>query len=250
MGRKMGAVDALAFLQEKNVLITAIVCPSPRADGEALRAFARKNKIPFFVDDAKLYALIKKNRFSADLVISYLYPKKIRTPLITFGARGCINFHPAPLPENKGRAGYNTAILDGEKTFGVSAHFVDSEKLDAGPIIKVLRFPINPQTETAFSLEKRTQEKLLVLFKDVIEKFLSGKDIVTRPNAGGRYLTANDLEAMKRVRLNETPEDIRRKIRAFFFPPYTGATLRIGGETFTLIDQSILDTLAELLEKH
>ncbi len=253
LGRKHGSVSALEYLLKKKVQVRAVVCPSLLSDGKALRAFAITHRIPFYRDDSVLYKRLRGGRPSLrdiDLVISYLYPKRIRSELIHIAKRGCINFHPAPLPENKGRAGYNTAILENKKQFGVSAHFVDSEKFDVGPIIKVLRFPIRPQKETALSLERLTQGKLLLLFKDVVDMFLRNKKIVTRPNVGGVYLTARDLEKMKEVSRNDLPEDIRRKIRAFFFPPYAGATINIGGTKYTLIDETILDMLAELLESN
>ena len=41
------------------------------------------------------------------------------------GRIGCLNFHPAPLPDLRGVGGYNVAILEGMREWGVSCHFVD-----------------------------------------------------------------------------------------------------------------------------
>jgi len=191
-------------------------------------------------NDTDIYQLIAKkdkNINDIDLVVSFLYWKKIKKPLIDLAKFGCVNFHPAPLPDYKGRAGYNTAILDGKKYFGVSAHYIDSEQLDTGPIIKVNNFPININ-ENAHSLEKKTQEKLFDLFKEIMGQFLFIDRFKTQPNKIGVYLSKNQLEKLKKVNLKT--ENINDKIRAFFFPPYTGAYVVVKGKKFTLIDDEIL----------
>ena len=248
MGRKDGALRALEFLIDKKVDIRCIVNPTNDESSRAMRSFAKKHGIRFFSDDAPLYALVKRNSAlvrDVDLVISYLYSKRIRQPLIDLGKRGCINYHPAPLPDYKSRAGYNTAILGGRKKYGVSVHFIDSEQFDNGPIIEVSRFPIEKK-ELAYTLEKKAQEKLLALFKKTVLRVLSGFPIRTKKNKGGLYLTGKQLEAMKEVGKNERPEMIDRKIRAFFFPPYSGATMTIHGKKYTLINEDILAFLSNL----
>ena len=50
------------------------------------------------------------------------------------------------------------------------------------------------------------------------------------------------VELMKEITSNDDP-DI--KSRAFFFPPYLGAYVKIKGKKMTVISQSILDKLAD-----
>ena len=40
-------------------------------------------------------------------------------------------------------------------------------------------------------------------------------------------------------------DDIARKARAFWFPPYDGAFIEIGGQKYTLVDRTILESLAD-----
>ena len=108
---------------------------------------------------------------------------------------------------------------------------------DTGPIIKVNNFPININ-ENAHSLEKKTQEKLFDLFKEIMGQFLFIDRFKTQPNKIGVYLSKNQLEKLKKVNLKT--ENINDKIRAFFFPPYTGAYVVVKGKKFTLIDDEIL----------
>lgn len=246
LGRKHGLSQVLGHLFDRGVVVPLVVS----TDGSVkVRELAERHGTRVLADDDELYRLIQQEDplvAEIDLVISYLFPKRIKEALIGLGRLGCINFHPAPLPDYKSRAGYNTAILEQRKEFGVSVHYIDSEKFDAGPIIDVLRWPINPECETVLTLEQATQKKLIELFQATLSRFVAGEAITTTANLGGLYLTAKQLEALKEVNLEgDSLEEINRKIRAFFFPPYTGAYISIGGEKFTLVNQEILDLLAK-----
>lgn len=247
LGRKPGASRALIHLIQEGIEVSLVVAPT---DSE-LQMAANQHQIKTISDDSELYRLISTSDplvADIDLVISYLFPKRIRKPLFLLGKLGCLNFHPAPLPDYKNRAGYNTAILDQRMDYGVSVHYIDSDEFDAGPIIEVLRFPIDPERETALSLERTAQEKLLELFQITIARFARGETILTLPNVGGQYLTSRKLEALKLVDPNcDSPEVIHRKIRAFFFPPFSGAYIIVGGQKFTLVNQEIMDWLARVL---
>lgn len=109
---------------------------------EALEGHAAPETLPFSID-------------KIDLVISLLFWKRIRKPLIQLPRIACINFHPAPLPEFRGIGGYNVAILEDLPYWGAAVHFVD-ESFDTGDLIDVRHFDIDASRETAFSLEQKT----------------------------------------------------------------------------------------------
>ena len=174
-----------------------------------------------------------------DLVLSFLFWRRIRTPLIALPRIGCLNFHPAPLPDYRGLGGYNAAILDQAEEYGVSAHFVD-EAFDTGDLIRVDRFPIDPERETAHSLEAKSQDRLLSLFRDVVGLALAGKPLPRAPQGSGRYIDRSEFEAMKRVHPDDPPGLVDRKIRAFWYPPYPGAKIEVGGRDYTLVSDALL----------
>ncbi len=248
LGRKPMASRAAQFLLNQGIGINLIVAPP----NDSLNKFAKLNKIPIIHDDKLLYGMIEDNDKrvrDVDLVISYLYWQRILMPLIKLPSRGCINFHPAPLPDYKSRAGYNTAILNDRGDFGVSAHIIDSEEFDAGPIIKVLRFSTE-SSENVMTLVEKSQKKLLVLFRQVIRLFMEREEIETYENQGGLYWTKEQLEKLKRINpKKDSLDDIHKKIKAFFFPPYHGAFIEIKGEKFTLIDEEMLNYLSRTLNK-
>ena len=54
-----------------------------------------------------------------------------------------------------------------------------------------------------------------------------------------------ELEESKLIRQNEDTQDISKKIRAFWNPPYSGAQIEIKGKRYTVIDEGILDWIAQ-----
>lgn len=241
MGRKSVAAKALTWLiNRKDVVVVGVITDS-HLDVSPTRDIAEKNGIKVF-DREQAEQFLLAGSIHIDLAFSVLYWQKIRAPILNSVERGVINFHPAPLPAYKGTAGYNLAILDKLNSWAVSAHYVDAQ-IDTGPLIEVSEFPIDIEEETAQTLEKKSQRVLLQQFKRVANRALKNKSqLPTYKNSGGRYVGREEMELMKEVRAGD---DLQRKIRAFWFPPYSGAYIVIDGVKYTLVDQRILQQLGD-----
>jgi methionyl-tRNA formyltransferase len=177
-----------------------------------------------------------------DLVVSFLFWKRIREPLLSLGRIGCLNFHPAPLPDLRGVGGYNVAVLEGMTEWGVSCHFVDSG-FDTGDIVEVERFPIDADTATAYSVDLDSQEHLYGLFQRVMRRALAGEELPRTPQGEGRYVDREEFESLRRVRPGD---DLDRKLRAFWYPPHPGAVVEVDGRELTLVDAALLGEVAHL----
>ena len=241
MGKhKRSAARALAWLVEAGVEVVGVVAPEPDAltrDAQRVDFAAEAHGLPL-VSESELY---RNPPEGVDLVLSFLFWKRIREPLISLGRIGCLNFHPAPLPDFRGLGGINLAILEGCEEWGVSCHFVD-EGFDSGDLVEVERFAIDGRAETAFSLDLESQERLLGLFERVIRLALSGRELPRAPQGEGRYVTREEFEAHRAVRPGD---DLERKLRAFWYPPYPGAELELEGRRLTLVDESLLAQVAD-----
>jgi methionyl-tRNA formyltransferase len=168
MGKdKPSTVAGLKYLVQKGIEVPVVVAPLREQSvfgGPTLADTAHAFGIPTATDEELYYCLRASNGVAergyalhdVDLVVSFLFWKKIRRPLIDLPRIGCINLHPAPLPDFRGLGGYNFAIYEGAPSWGVSAHFVD-ESFDTGDIIKVRTFDNDPSEETAYSLEQKSQ---------------------------------------------------------------------------------------------
>ena len=247
MGKhKRSAVGALEHLLRRGVEVVAVVAPAEpgdAADSQRLDRAAQRSGIEVTTDD-ELYARIERGELAdVDVVLSFLFWKRLRDPLIELGRIGCLNFHPAPLPDMRGMGGFNVAILEGFAEWGVSGHFVDRD-FDTGDLVRVDRFPIEPGA-TALSLDIDSQARLLSLFRDVVDMALGGTDLPRIPQGEGRYVTRDEFEGMRRVPPGEDAETLERRIRAFWYPPYEGATVEIAGRVVSLVDSALLEEIAE-----
>jgi len=246
MGKhKRSAVGALEHLVRSGAEVVAVVAPpepGDAVDSQRLDQAAARHGIELTTDDA-LYERIERGTLgNVDLVLSFLFWKRIRQPLIELGRIGCVNFHPAPLPDIRGLGGFNVAILEGFERWGVSAHFVD-EEFDTGDLVLVERFAVAPDA-TALSLDIESQARLLDVFSQVVDMALGGGELPRQRQGDGRYVTREQFEGMRRVRPGEDAVTLERRIRAFWYPPYDGATMQVSGRTVTLVDRQLLEEVA------
>lgn len=239
----------LSYLVGNGFSVVALVGPENNSSSaRRLVDIAAKHRIPI-ITDTRLYDVLEGRASpetlpfslqSVDLVVSLLFWKRIRKTLIDLPSIACINFHPAPLPQFRGIGGYNLAILENLDYWGVAAHKVD-ETFDTGELIEVRHFNIDASTETAFSLEQKTQVILLALFKDTMEKIKRERKIMGTPQGEGRYFSKQDFERLRRIQPDDSPEIIARKVRAFWYPPKGGASILVNGNEYTLINENILE---------
>ena len=237
---KRSAALALDWLVAEGVDVAAVVASEPdplTREQQRVDLVAERHDLRV-VSDEELYA---EPPGDVDVVISFLYWKLIREPLVSLGRIGCLNFHPAPLPDMRGLGGYNVAILEGMREWGVSCHFVD-ESFDTGDLVEVERFAMDPDAATAFSLDLESQERLFGLFQRVMGMAIAGEELPRTPQGPGRYVDADEFERLRRVRPGD---DLDRKLRAFWYPPHPGAVIEVEGSELTLVDERLLAEVAE-----
>lgn len=94
---------------------------------------------------------------NADVAVVVAYGRILPQEYLTTPRRGAINVHFSLLPKYRGAAPVNWAIVNGEKTTGVTTMFIE-EELDAGPILR--------QRETAIGA-KETAPELMQRLADI-----------------------------------------------------------------------------------
>lgn len=235
MGRKAYAAEALTWCVNNGWDVVAVVTDNHQETSPTANT-ARKFGLEL-LDYDSLIGKIESKNLEFDLAISYVYWRILKKPIIQTPKLGILNFHPAPLPELRGTGGFNLAILENHKSFGVTVHYMD-EGIDTGPVIDVDRFYIDAKSETAQSLEEKSHKRMVELFKKTLTRVREEGILPSKTITGGKHLSRKEMEALKKIKPGD---DIDAKIRAFWFPPYDGAYVEIDGKNYTLVNRSVLE---------
>ncbi len=201
------------LLKQKNVKILIIFTYEIPADysrsnlsiiNEAKLRGIETYDMKFF--SKELYDQIKY--LSPDFIISSYY-RKILPKEIYSMAQHAINIHPSYLPYYRGPVPTAWAILNGEKSFGVSIHKID-KGIDTGDIYAQKLYKIKPY-ETGFELYNRAMSKGFELFKKNFFKIAYQKLKPKKQKKGGSYFGALNEDVF--VNWKDTKENIINKVR-------------------------------------
>ncbi len=245
LGSKPGSTVALEILLQRNWTVRAVVASGQNSHdfikGQRLGELAAKHGIPVLKQ-------VELPEEPVDFVISYMFRYMVKLPALNLATRAALNFHAGPLPEYGGWAFYNIAILENALSYGCTCHHMD-EGFDTGPLLQVNRFPIDAEQETAWSLERKAQEEMIRLFIDFCDLAESGSDLprIEQEKSRMRYLDQASFENLKEIPLTADEETIQRYARAFFYPPYECAYMRIGGTKVEILPTIAKQQLAERL---
>ncbi len=141
-GSSSFAVESLQMLKSKHE-ITAVFTQPDRRKGRHLhlaktpvKICAEDNKIEVFqpenISDEQVVAMLKK--FQADIFVVVSFGQKLSRQVLDIPKLYCINVHASLLPKYRGAAPINYAIVNGDKTTGVSIMKMN-EFMDGGDII-------------------------------------------------------------------------------------------------------------------
>ena len=171
---------------------------------------------------------------SINCVISVQHSWILPTFVIDAVQGRAFNLHLAPLPGFKGWHGVNHAILQGLVTFGVSLHWLTAD-VDSGNMAYSASFPVQPD-DTAMSLYSRCEEAGLQLFDCLLDDLAAGNKPPSLPLQGEhRYFDAAMLDGHREVTSLENLEEVDRRVRALYFPPFEPAHVKVAGRRIFLV---------------
>lgn len=134
---------------------------------ESVYDFCRKNNIKILTDEEIIE--IKPN-----LGISVRYNKIISQSVIDSFSMGIVNTHGGILPEYRGSYCNVNAIINGEKEYGVTLHYID-KGVDTGDIVAIKKTKIK-ENDTGFNLYKISELFCFELLNENIDDLISGKN--------------------------------------------------------------------------
>lgn len=122
---------------------------------EALLEFARKRHIPVAlsenINSEEFIDTVKK--YHADLFVSMSFNQIFRNEIINLPRYKTINCHAGKLPFYRGRNILNWALINDEREFGITVHYVDAG-IDTGDIILQKTYPITDEDDYGTLLER------------------------------------------------------------------------------------------------
>lgn len=127
----------------------------------------------------------------ADLAVVAAYGQILSAELLATPRLGAINLHASLLPKYRGAAPVQYAVWKGESETGITLFQIEP-KLDAGPVLGVVRTPIGPE-ETSGTLEDRLADLAVPLTLKVLDDLAAGR-VVPLPQNPGEVTRARKLK--------------------------------------------------------
>lgn len=182
MGTPPAAVASLErILRDGHEVVAVYTQPDrPAGRGNKLSAppvkeFAAQNDLPIYqpakIKTSKALELFQSH--NADVVVVVAYGRILPDTFLKAFPKGAINVHFSLLPKYRGAAPVNWAIVNGEKTTGVTTMQMDAG-LDTGAMLLQRRTDIG-ETETAIEL----MQKLSITGADLLSETLAMYDELT-----------------------------------------------------------------------
>jgi methionyl-tRNA formyltransferase len=177
---------------------------------------------------AELVLLVQSAR--PDYLFSLLSPVILPQAVLAAVSLGSVNFHPAP-PEYPGVGACSYALYDEQKTFGVTAHMMES-RVDAGAILAVKRFAI-PEGQGCDGLSAQARAASLDQYCDVLRRIATeGVPPPSGDTWAGRARTSPEFLEWITLDPNCEPAHMERMIRAVRRPDLPGPFVVINGRRF------------------
>jgi methionyl-tRNA formyltransferase len=113
--------------------------------------------------------------FNCDLFVSMSFNQIFKEEIIGLVPESIINCHAGKLPKYRGRNILNWALINDEKEFGITVHYVDTG-IDTGDIIFQEVFPITDEDNYATLLDKSFSECPKILYKAI--KAIQSQEVI------------------------------------------------------------------------
>lgn len=183
MGTPDIARESLDNLYNEGVEICGVVTAPDKPAGRGMKIISSPVKEYAIKKNLKIFQpekIVNNNEFkdeirqlSPDLVCVVAYGVILPKSFLKIPPLGCINLHPSMLPNYRGPAPIQWAILNGDKKTGVTIMYLN-EKMDAGDIIKQQEVEIE-ENETTGELWDKLSKIGSNLLVETVKNIDSGK---------------------------------------------------------------------------
>ena len=173
----------------------------------------------------------------ADLFVVVAYGKLLPRAVLDLPPLGCINVHGSLLPKYRGAAPIQWAVLNGEKTTGVSVMYL-AEGMDSGDVIDTASLEIG-EYESFGSVYERMKALGGELLARVLPSFASGKPAAVPQNESEVSFAPPILKEHTFIDWSWDEEKICRRICGL--DPKPGARALLAGTEFKVFSPERTD---------
>ena len=204
-----------------------------------VKELAIANSIPVFQpENFREGAVVEQlAALQPDVCAVVAYGRILPQRVLDIPTKGCVNIHASILPQYRGSAPYQWAVLDGCKETGVTAQHM-ALKMDAGDIIDVAKTPIG-ENETAGELLDRLAVLGADLLSSVLTRFAEGNVAGTAQDESQVSFAPMLDKSMCPIDWNKTARQVHDQVRGLH--PWPVATANLGGTLFKIHQTVICD---------
>jgi len=166
-----------------------------------------------------------------DLLIVCGWQRLLKPETLAIPRYGCVGFHASFLPDYRGRAPVNWAIIEDARKTGVSCFYLDPEP-DSGDLLAQVSFPIDYE-DTVATIYEKVSEGCSEILEELLPKFESGP-VAGKPNpARNSKIYPGRKPEDGEIYLKWKTKQIYNMVRAVT-RPYPGAYLRVEGKSLRI----------------
>ncbi|MCH5262174.1 MAG: methionyl-tRNA formyltransferase [Lachnospiraceae bacterium] len=242
MGTPDFAVAALEAIIEAGHRVTAVVTQpdKPKGRGKELqmtpvKACAVEHNIPVFqpvkIKAAEAVEILRT--YDADIFVVAAFGQILSEEILTMPKFGCVNIHASLLPKYRGAAPIQWAIINGEKTTGVTIQQMN-QGIDTGDILMKSEVAIDAK-ETGDSLHDKLALAGAKLIVEALSKIESGEVIPVKQNDEESSYVKMLQKSMGKIDWQQSAQSLDYLIRGLIswpgaFTVRNGKTLKIWEE--------------------
>tara|TARA_Y100000741_G_scaffold296713_1_gene237477 strand:+ start:352 stop:1254 length:903 start_codon:yes stop_codon:yes gene_type:complete len=207
-------------LIEDDSLEIKFIVPRNDTNDNILKKLAKEYKIDYLPEvsiNSNEFLFAVRN-YNCDLFISMSFNQIFKNTLINIPRLKTINCHAGKLPFYRGRNILNWVLINDEKEFGITVHYID-EGIDTGDIIIQELFPIDDNDDYSTLLDKAYLGCSELLYKAVKKiqkgnfKRISQNDIHPHGFYCGKRIKGDEI-----LNWNQSSRNVFNFIRAISYP--------------------------------
>ncbi len=251
MGTPDFAEESLRALLEAGEDVVAVFTQPDKPRGRGMResfspvkALAAERGIPVYqpvtFKDGAATELLRT--LAPELLVVVAYGRILPQAFLDVAKYGSINVHGSLLPKYRGAAPIQWAVLNGDKTTGVSVQYM-AAAMDAGDVIASRETEIG-EFETSGELFDRLKTLGAELLVETVRKIASGDVVRVPQNEADATYTKMLHKEMCPIDWNKSPREIVKHICGL--DPWPVATAELDGVSFRVFGAEYTDTKTAL----